>query len=78
LDRNIPGKLRDRVLGQRDRRQPFEKWEAAGSEDAAIRANRRWKRALAEYQAPPLDEGIDEALKEFIALKKASMQDAWY
>jgi len=58
--------------------EPFEKWEAAGSDDAAIRANRRWKRALAEYQAPPLDEAIDEALQDFIARKKASMQDAWY
>jgi trimethylamine--corrinoid protein Co-methyltransferase len=58
--------------------EPFEKWEAAGSEDAAVRANRRWKKALAEYRAPPLDESIDEALKDFIARKKASMQDSWY
>jgi trimethylamine--corrinoid protein Co-methyltransferase len=58
--------------------EPFEKWEAAGSDDAAIRANRRWKRALAEYQAPPLDEAIDEALQDFVARKKDSMQDAWY
>ncbi len=45
--------------------EPYEKWQAAGSEDAAIRANRRWKKALAEYQAPPLDEAIDEALQRF-------------
>ena len=58
--------------------EPFEKWEAAGSADAATRANRRWKKALAEYEAPPLDEAIDEALLDFIARKKAAMQDAWY
>lgn len=58
--------------------EPFEKWEAAGSEDAAARANRRWKKALAEYEAPPLDEGIDEALNEFIAKRKAAVEDAWY
>jgi trimethylamine--corrinoid protein Co-methyltransferase len=58
--------------------EPFEKWEAAGSEDAAVRANRRWKKALAEYEAPPLDEGINEALGDFIARRKASMDDAWY
>ncbi len=58
--------------------EPFEKWQAAGSEDAAVRANRRWKRALADYQAPPLDAGIDEALKDFIARKKADMPDSWY
>jgi trimethylamine--corrinoid protein Co-methyltransferase len=58
--------------------EPFEKWEAAGSEDAAIRANRRWKKALNEYIAPPLDEGIDEALLEFMSVRKAEAADAWY
>jgi len=58
--------------------EPFEKWEAAGGDDAATRANRLWKLKLREYAAPPLDEGIDEALKEFVAKKKAGMADAWY
>jgi trimethylamine--corrinoid protein Co-methyltransferase len=31
---------------------------------------------LAEYEAPALDPGIDEALRDFIARKKASMPDA--
>jgi len=58
--------------------EPFEKWEAAGSADAGTRANARWKKMLAEYEAPPLDEGIDEALRGFISQRKASMDDAWY
>ena len=58
--------------------EPYEKWEAAGSVDAAARANRRWKTMLAEYEAPPLDPGIDEALQDFMTRKKASMEDAWY
>jgi trimethylamine--corrinoid protein Co-methyltransferase len=58
--------------------EPFEKWEAAGSEDAATRANRLWKKRLAEYEAPALDEGLDEALKDFMARRKAGMPDAWY
>ncbi len=58
--------------------EPFEKWEAAGSADAAGRANRRWKQMLADYEPPPLDEGIDEALRDFMARRKASMDDAWY
>jgi trimethylamine--corrinoid protein Co-methyltransferase len=58
--------------------EPFEKWEAAGSVDAATRANGRWKKMLAEYQAPPLDEAIDEALQEFMAKRKAAVADAWY
>jgi trimethylamine--corrinoid protein Co-methyltransferase len=31
---------------------------------------------LAEYEAPPLDPAIDEALLEFIVRRKASMPDS--
>lgn len=58
--------------------EPFEKWQAAGSADAAARANKAWKRALADYEAPPLDPGIDEALRDFVAKRKAAVADAWY
>jgi trimethylamine:corrinoid methyltransferase-like protein len=34
--------------------------------------------ALAEYQAPPLDESVDAALQDFMDRRKAEMQDAWY
>jgi trimethylamine--corrinoid protein Co-methyltransferase len=54
----------------------FEQWQEDGSLDAAQRANAIWKRMLREYEAPPLDEGIDEALGEFIAKRKASMPDS--
>jgi trimethylamine---corrinoid protein Co-methyltransferase len=58
--------------------EPYEKWEAAGSEDAARRANRLWKKRLAEFVPPPLDEGIDESLRDFIARRKGETADAWY
>ena len=58
--------------------EPFEKWEAAGCHDAAYRANKLWKKRLAEFEAPPLDAGIRQALDDFVAKKKASMDDAWY
>ena len=32
---------------------------------------------LAEYEAPPIDPGVDEALLDFIARRKASMPDAF-
>jgi trimethylamine--corrinoid protein Co-methyltransferase len=54
----------------------FEQWQEDGSLDAAQRANKIWKRMLLEYEAPPIDEGIDEALGEFIAKRKASMPDS--
>jgi trimethylamine---corrinoid protein Co-methyltransferase len=58
--------------------EPFEKWEAAGSEDAATRANRLWKKRLAEFEAPALDDGIRQGLDEYVAAKKAGTGDMWY
>lgn len=58
--------------------EPFEKWEAAGSTDSATRANRAWKKRLAEFEAPPLDDGLREALNAFVAQRKEGMADAWY
>ena len=54
----------------------FEQWQEDGALDAAQRANAIWKRMLAEYEAPPLDPGIDEALLEFIARRKAALPDS--
>ena len=54
----------------------FEQWQEDGSLDAAQRANKVWKRMLAEYQAPPIDPGVDEALLEFIDRRKASQPDS--
>lgn len=58
--------------------EPFEKWSAAGSTDMASRANRQWKKTLAEYQAPPLDTAIDEALRDYIERTTRDRPDAWY
>jgi trimethylamine--corrinoid protein Co-methyltransferase len=54
----------------------YEQWLEGGSLDAAQRANAIWKRMLAEYEAPPIDPGVDEALLEFIARRKASFPDS--
>jgi trimethylamine--corrinoid protein Co-methyltransferase len=54
----------------------YEQWLDEGGLDAARRANGIWKRTLAEYEAPPIDPGIDEALLDFIARRKASMPDS--
>jgi trimethylamine--corrinoid protein Co-methyltransferase len=54
----------------------FEQWLEDGSLDAPARANKVWKKKLAEYQAPAIDPGIDEALQDYMARRKASMPDA--
>jgi trimethylamine--corrinoid protein Co-methyltransferase len=55
----------------------FEQWESEGGRDAYVRANVLWKKSLAKYEAPAIDPGLDEALKGFIAERKASMPDAF-
>ena len=56
----------------------FEQWEQDGSLDAAQRANGIFKRMLREYEAPPLDPAIDEALLEFIRQRKSEFEDRDY
>jgi trimethylamine---corrinoid protein Co-methyltransferase len=55
----------------------FEQWEAEGAKRTDERANAIWKKWLADYEAPELDPGIDEALQEFTSRKKESMPDSF-
>ncbi|MEM7221588.1 MAG: trimethylamine methyltransferase family protein [Pseudomonadota bacterium] len=52
----------------------FEQWSAEGSAWAQERAHQRWKALLADYQAPALDPAVDEALKDFVARRRAEIQ----
>jgi trimethylamine---corrinoid protein Co-methyltransferase len=54
----------------------FEQWEIEGSLDTAMRANAVWKRMLAEYEPPPIDEAVDEELRDWIDQRKASFPDS--
>jgi trimethylamine---corrinoid protein Co-methyltransferase len=56
----------------------FEQWEAEGATEAAQRATAIWKRTLDEYEPPPIDDAIDEELREWIERKKASFPDSDY
>jgi trimethylamine---corrinoid protein Co-methyltransferase len=57
-------------------RQNFESWQETGGLDAARRANATWKRMLAEYQRPPLDPAIEEALNDYVARRKREIGQA--
>jgi trimethylamine--corrinoid protein Co-methyltransferase len=54
----------------------FEQWEAEGRLDMAQRANALWKKMLHDYEPPPIDPGVDEALLDFIAHRKAAFPDS--
>jgi len=56
----------------------FEQWRDAGGKAADERAHARWQAMLASYQPPPIDPGIDEALRDFVAKRKAADADRWY
>jgi trimethylamine--corrinoid protein Co-methyltransferase len=57
--------------------RPFETWVEAGGKDTAEIANARVKKMLAEYEAPGIDPGVEEALKDYVARRKASEPDAF-
>ena len=54
----------------------FEQWESEGSLDHAQRCNNRFKKLLAEYEAPAIDPAVDEALLAYIKQRKDSMPDS--
>ena len=56
----------------------YEQWSEEGRLSAGQRANRTWKRLLAEYEAPPLDDAIDTELQDYITRRKSEMPDATY
>jgi trimethylamine--corrinoid protein Co-methyltransferase len=56
----------------------FEQWQAEGSLDVRERSHQKWKAMLADYEMPPIDPGIDEALQDFVRGRTASVADSWY
>jgi trimethylamine--corrinoid protein Co-methyltransferase len=52
----------------------FETFTEHGGHDATQRANQIWKRILAEYEQPPLDPGIDEALRDYMERRKRELK----
>ena len=54
----------------------FEQWSDEGSLIAEQRANKVWKTMLKSYDSPDLDLAINEALLEFIKVRKASFPDS--
>jgi trimethylamine--corrinoid protein Co-methyltransferase len=57
--------------------KPFETWAEEGARDTMQLASERVKKQLNDYQQPALDEGVREALDDYVARKKASMPDAF-
>jgi len=53
----------------------FENWRDAGSHTATERATTIWKKLLAEYQPPPLDAAVREAVADYVARRTSELRD---
>ena len=51
-------------------RQNFETWQERGSLDTARRANGIWKQLLANYEQPPSDPAVVDALNAYVEKRK--------
>ena len=58
--------------------ESYENWVDGGQTDSIARANAKWKRVLREYEPPPIDPAVDEALRAFMDERKAAMPDIWH
>jgi trimethylamine--corrinoid protein Co-methyltransferase len=48
----------------------IEQWQAEGAVEITQRALDQAKQLLADYEEPKLDEGVDEALRDYIARRE--------
>jgi trimethylamine--corrinoid protein Co-methyltransferase len=48
----------------------YDTWTERGQVTARERANAIWKRMVADYEQPPIDPGIDEALRDYMVRRK--------
>ena len=57
--------------------KPFETWSDEGGKDTSEIASKRVEFLLNNYKKPDLDIAREDALREFIKLKKDSMPDSF-
>jgi trimethylamine---corrinoid protein Co-methyltransferase len=53
----------------------YERWSRNGGNDTAARATEIWRKTLAEYEQPPLDESLGQALEEYVTRRRAELGD---
>lgn len=57
--------------------KPFETWQDEGARDTMTLAGQRVEKLLGDYQQPPMDPAVSEALDAFVAAKKAAEPDSF-
>jgi trimethylamine--corrinoid protein Co-methyltransferase len=61
-------------------RLPWDQWQAAGSPDAVQQAHNLWQALVRNYQPPPMDPGVKEALEDFAGRRERELEgvDLYY
>jgi trimethylamine--corrinoid protein Co-methyltransferase len=57
--------------------KPFETWDEEGARDTYQLAKEKVATMLSNYQQPELDPEIEQALRDYVERKKASMPDSF-
>lgn len=55
-------------------RQSLDQWQAQGAPDAQQRAYKLWKQLLRDYEPPPMDMNIKQALEEYVARRARELE----
>jgi trimethylamine--corrinoid protein Co-methyltransferase len=53
----------------------FDRWTKKGARNTTARAGEIWRQALEDYELPPIDGAVDEALREFVVRRRAELGD---
>ncbi len=53
----------------------YERWMRNGAKDTATRAGEIYKKKLAEYEQPPMDEAMREELEAYVVRRRAELGD---
>jgi len=53
----------------------YERWLKQGGKDATVRAGDIYRKTLAEYEPPPLDDAIREELADYVTRRRAELGD---
>ncbi len=53
----------------------FDRWQRNGGRDATERAGEIYKQTLADYEQPPIDDGVRDQLRDYVARRRIELGD---
>src|SRR6202000_1140035 len=53
----------------------FDRWSKRGAKDTTVRAGEIWRDTIEHYEKPPIDDAIDEELREFVVRRREELGD---